>query len=77
MADQSLTPVSCDSLVQEIALGLRFDTRKKLHDSEDIMARITAEKLADHLTRANFVIVHGAVAVAPPGVPSTVDRGRT
>ena len=30
MADQSLTPVSRDSLVQEIALGLRFDTAGQL-----------------------------------------------
>ena len=75
MIDRPLTPVSRDSLVQEIALGLRFDTRKRLHNSEDIMARITAEKLADHLMRANFVIVHGTVVVAPSGMPSTLDRG--
>ena len=30
MADRSLTPVSRDSLVQEIALGLRFDTAGQL-----------------------------------------------
>ncbi len=62
--DRPLTPISRDSLVQEIALGLRFDTRKRLHNFEDIMARVTAEKLADHLLRANFVIVHGTDAVA-------------
>lgn len=59
MTAHPLQPVSREDLIQEIAQGLRFDGRKRLHNSEDIMARIAAEKLADHLQRSNFVVVHG------------------
>ena len=70
MIDRPPTPVSREDLVQEIALGLRFDARKRMHNSEDIMARIAAEKLADHLGRSNFVVVHGP---GTPGQGGSVD----
>ena len=59
MTDRKLTPASRDDLVHAIQHGMMYDGRKRSHHWDRINAQIAAEKLADYLTRANFVVMRG------------------
>jgi ubiquinone/menaquinone biosynthesis C-methylase UbiE len=39
-------------------LALRFHGRKRVHDADEMMARITAERLVEHLERSGYVVMH-------------------
>ena len=58
MPDENrLTPASAEDLEQALAFALRFDGRKRTHTGEELMARITAERLVKYLDRAGFVVM--------------------
>ncbi len=61
-----LRPATSDEIAQSLAFALRYNGRKRVHDADDIMARITAERLVRHLQQSGFVLMK-----APPGVAST------
>jgi hypothetical protein len=44
-----------------LGLALRFLGRKRVHNSDEIMAEIVAKRLVEHLERAGFVVMK------PPG----------
>lgn len=72
MTDRKLTQASRDELVAAIQHGMLFDGRKRGHHWDRINAQVAAEKLADYLARANFVVMRGAPApahTAPTGPP--------
>jgi hypothetical protein len=52
-----LTPVSAEDLEQTLAFALRFDGRKRAHGADELMARITAERLVRHLDRSGLVVM--------------------
>jgi hypothetical protein len=52
-----LTPASAEDLADALAFALRFDGRKRVHNAGEIMARIVAKRLVDHLERAGFVVM--------------------
>jgi hypothetical protein len=54
-------PVTRDELTRSLSFALRFNGRKRLHDADEIMARITAERLVEHLERSGYVVMHGTV----------------
>jgi hypothetical protein len=56
-APDRLTPATPDDLADVIAFALRFVGRKRKHDAGEIMARIVAKRLVEHLERAGFVIM--------------------
>ena len=56
MADD-LQPATPDELVDALAFALRFRGRKRVHNGDEIMAHIVAERLAEHLERAGFVVM--------------------
>ena len=56
-APDHLTPASPDDLADAIAFALRFDGRKRKHDAAEIMARIVAKRLVEHLERSGFVVM--------------------
>jgi hypothetical protein len=56
-ASDRLTPATPDDLVDALAFALRFDGRKRKHDAAEIMARIVAERLVEHLERSGFVVM--------------------
>ena len=58
-----LTPASRDDIEQAIAFALRFSGRKRIRTAGEIMAALTAERIAEHLAEAGFVIMR-----KPPGV---------
>ncbi len=68
MTERKLTPASRDDVIHAIQHGMLFDGRKRSHHWDRINAQIAAEKLADALTNANFVIMRG-----PPAPDHTGD----
>jgi hypothetical protein len=52
-----LRPVDPADLAQALAYALRYDGRRRVRDAEELMARITAERLVRHLDRAGFVVM--------------------
>ena len=56
-APDRLTPATPEDLADALAFALRFDGRKRKHDAAEMMARIVAKRLAEHLERAGFVVM--------------------
>jgi hypothetical protein len=52
-----LTPAAADDLADALAFALRFDGRKRKHDAAEIIARIVAKRLVEHLERSGFVVM--------------------
>ena len=53
----NLKPATPDDLADALAFALRFHGRKRIHNADEIMARIVAERLVDHLLRSRFVLM--------------------
>ncbi len=70
-APERLTPAAPDDIAQALAFALRFDGRKRKHDAAEMMARIVAKRLVEHLERSGFVVMKkppiGGSAPSYPG----------
>lgn len=64
-----LTPADPRDLADALAFALRFEGRKRVHQADEYMAAITAERLVRHLERAGFVVMK------KPPVPGASGRG--
>ena len=77
MTDRKLTPASREDVILAIQHGMLFDGRKRTHHWDRINAQVAAEKLADYLTQANYVVMRGPPAPAHTGdtrnKPDTVE----
>ena len=62
---RSLRPASAEEIEQSLSFALRFDGRRRVHHADDAMARITAERLVQHLERSGFVLMKRPDATAP------------
>ena len=69
-----LVPATPDEFAQSLAFALRYNGRKRVHDADDVMARITAERLVRHLEMSGFVIMKAPPRAAPTtsGMPSSI-----
>ena len=69
-----LRPATPDEIAQSLAFALRYNGRKRVHDADDIMARITAERLVRHLQQSGFVLMKSHLGAAPTtsGMPSSI-----
>jgi hypothetical protein len=56
MSDK-LTPADPKDLVDAIAFSLRFEGRRRVHQADEYMAAIAAERVVRHLERAGFVVM--------------------
>lgn len=56
-ASVQLTPATPDDLIAALAFALRFSGRKRVHNADEIMSEIVARRLAEHLSRAGFVVM--------------------
>ncbi len=56
-ATPNLRPATRDELTQSLSFALRFSGRKRVHDADETMARITAERLVEHLERSGYVVM--------------------
>lgn len=57
MAEDNLRPATTAEIAESIAFALRYDGRKRVHHADEMMARITAERLVQHLRDAGFVVM--------------------
>jgi hypothetical protein len=48
-----------------LSFALRYQGRKRVHHADDTVARITAERIAQHLEASGFVLMKGPPRVAP------------
>jgi hypothetical protein len=60
-----LHPASAEEIAKALPFALRYDGRKRVHDADDAMGRITAERLVRHLQQSGFVIMKPVPASAP------------
>jgi hypothetical protein len=60
----NLKPASPEDVVESLAFALQFSGRKRVHNADDIMARIVAKRLFEQLALSGFVIMTG-----PPLAP--------
>jgi len=55
--DHTLRPATIEEVRDTLSFALRFSGRKRVHHADDIMAEITAERLAEHMARSGLVIM--------------------
>jgi hypothetical protein len=58
-------PATTEEVVQTLSFALRYQGRKRVHHADEMMARITAERLAEHLARSGLVVMKRPDAKAP------------
>ena len=76
MPDQPLRPATAQEVTESLAFALRYDGRKRVYTGHDFMARITAERLVEHLARSGFVLMKQPPATAPSLPGSTPPHTR-
>jgi hypothetical protein len=54
---EKLTPADPRDLADAIAFALRYRGRKRVHQADEYMAAIAAERIVEHLNGAGFVVV--------------------
>lgn len=65
MTDQPpLRPATSEEIAESLCYALRYDGRRRVHHADEVMARITAERLVRHLERSGYVLMR-----RPPEVP--------
>jgi hypothetical protein len=65
MVPPDLRPATHDEIEQALSYALRFDGKQRVRQGEEMMARITAERLVSHLERCGFVLLKKPAASAP------------
>ena len=60
-----LRPASPEEIEQTLSFALRYDGRKRVRHADDAMARITAERLVQHLQKSGYVLYKRPDATAP------------
>lgn len=58
-------PATEDELIESLAFALRYEGRKRVHHADDMMARITAERLVRHLRGSGFILMKDPDSRAP------------
>jgi hypothetical protein len=74
MPDEELRPATEEEIADTLSFALQFDGRKRARTGQDMMARITADRLVAHLLRSGFVLMKRPPAAyhsTPPSQRST------
>ena len=61
----ALCPATQDEIAETLSFALRYEGRRRVHQADEMMARITAERLIRHLERSGFVVMKRPSAPAP------------
>jgi hypothetical protein len=75
--DAKLSPADASDIASSISFALLYSGRKRVHDSDAMMASITAQRIVRHLERSGFVVLKkpfvggSAPENPPPGWPHT------
>ena len=64
-AARDLKPASAAELEESLSFALRYAGRRRVHHADDVMARVTAERLVQHLQQSGFVVLKRSSATAP------------
>ncbi|WP_428539207.1 hypothetical protein [Rhodopila sp.] len=64
-----LRPATEIEIADALAFALQYEGHKRIHQADDAMARITAERLIRHLQRSGFVLMK-----RPPAPPPSSGR---
>ena len=67
--DARLLPATPDEIADTLSFALRYEGRKRVHHADDVMARITAERLVRHLERSGYVLMRKPEGAAPTTSP--------
>jgi hypothetical protein len=62
---QELRPATAEEVTESLSFALRYDGRRPVRTAADAMARITAERLVEHLERSGCVVMKRPPADAP------------
>lgn len=54
---RAMEEASPEDVAQSLAFALLFNGRKRTHEADELMARITAKHLVEHLQRSGFVVM--------------------
>lgn len=54
---RELHPATAAELQETLSFALRFEGRKRVHQADDAMAHIAAERLVRHLERSGYVLM--------------------
>jgi hypothetical protein len=63
-----LRPATPDEIAEAISFALRYDGRRRVHHADAAMARITADRLVEHLRLSGFVLMKQPTR-QPHGIP--------
>lgn len=53
----TLRTATADEVADALVFSLRFDGRKHVHNGDEMMARIVADRLIKHLELSGFVVM--------------------
>jgi hypothetical protein len=70
--DEKLTPADPSDIAGSMAFALLFSGRKRVHDSDQYMAAIVANRIVRHLERSGYVVMK-----KPPAPGGGDNPGRT
>ena len=68
---EKLTPATSEDIAESLAFALRFNRGKRVHDTDDSMARIVAQRLVEHLVMSGYAIMK-----KPPTAAHSTPAGR-
>jgi hypothetical protein len=63
--EPNLRPATPDEIADALSFALRYKGRKRVDHADDMMARIMADRLVQHLTASGFVLMKRPMAPAP------------
>ncbi len=62
---RTLHPATAAELEETLSFALRYAGKKRVHTADDVMARVTAERLVQHLQSSGYVLMRRAPVAAP------------
>ncbi|MFL5281684.1 MAG: hypothetical protein ACJ8AW_12005 [Rhodopila sp.] len=60
-----LCPATPEAISEALSYALRYEGRRRVHHADNMLARITADRLVQHLEASGFVVMRRPAAGAP------------
>jgi len=62
---RELRPATAQEIEDSLSFALRYAGKKRVHSADDVMARVTAERLVRHLEQSGYVLMRRPDRAAP------------
>ncbi len=62
---RDLIPATAAEVEESLSFGLRYAGKRRVHTADDVMARVTAERLVAHLERSGYVLMRRPTGAVP------------